>query len=336
VEIENKNLLRLYLVDILKGYSKASFNNSVLYIKHMDALSSGEIDLRKEEFYNKAVKNKLPSLKEQEDYIIKEGLWNEEKNKEIEKIRIYLNGLKKTKSKLFKNKDVESINAQIYEEEKKLLKLGLEKKELIGFTAEDYANKKINEYYMFISLYKDETLKENFFSASEFEELENIDITKLVELYNNKLSHFNDKNLKKISLINSHLSLFNISDDNPFYMYGKSIIYLTFYQIETFAYARFFKNQLSYAKHKPPDEYFEEPEKLVEWVESSKNTEEVLNKNQGKHNPKDGAVATSIVGAKKEDLAKIGGNENSVDLHNEAAKKGGVLSMEDLMKLHGI
>lgn len=334
MEIENKNLLRLYLVDILKGYSKASFNNSTLYIKHMDALSSGEIDLKKEEFYNKAVKNKLPSLREQEDYIIKEGLWNEEKNKEIDKIKIYLNGLKKTKSKLFKNKDLELVNAQIYEEEKKLLKLGLEKKELIGFTAEDYANKKINEYYMFISLYKDEALKENFFSASEFEELENIDITKLVELYNNKLSHFNDKNLKKISLINSHLSLFNISDDNPFYMYGKSIIYLTFYQIETFAYARFFKNQLSYAKHKPPDEYFEDPDKLIEWLESSKNAEELLEKSKNKND----TVATSIVGASKEDLQKAGldKNEKNVSLMDEAKKKGGTLSMQDLLKLHGV
>jgi aryl carrier-like protein len=187
---------------------------------------------------------------------------------------------------------------------------------------------------MFISLYKDSDLKENFFSQNEFDELENVDITKLVQIYNDKLSIYNDKNLKKISLLNSHLTLFNISDDNPYYMYGKSIVYLTFYQIEIFGYAKYFKNQLSYAKHKPADEYFEDPEKLIEWLESSKNVEELLEK--GASNKAD-TVATSIIGATKEDLKKAGLDEsNTISLTEEAKKRGGTLSMEDLMKLHGI
>jgi len=334
VQIDNKNLLRLYLVDILKGYSKTYLNDKLIYIKHMDSLSSGDVDLKKEEFYHKALKNKLPSLEDQEAYILKEELWSEEKNKEIKKIKEYITGLKKTKLKLFREKELKAINEQITNEEKKLLNLSLEKKELIGFTAEDYANKKINEYYMFISLYKDPDLKENFFSQNEFDELENVDISKLVQIYNDKLSIYNDKNLKKISLLNSHLTLFNISDDNPYYMYGKSIVYLTFYQIEIFGYAKYFKNQLSYAKHKPADEYFEDPEKLIEWLESSKNVEELLEK--GASNKAD-TVATSIIGATKEDLKKAGFDEsNTISLTEEAKKRGGTLSMEDLMKLHGI
>lgn len=334
MQIDNKNLLRLYLVDILKGYSKTYLNDKLIYIKHMDSVSSGDVDLKKEEFYHKALKNKLPSLADQEAYILKEELWSEEKNKEIKKIKEYITGLKKTKLKLFREQELKAINEQITNEEKKLLNLSLEKKELIGFTAEDYANKKINEYYMFISLYKDTELKENFFSQNEFDELENVDITKLVQIYNDKLSIYNDKNLKKISLLNSHLTLFNISDDNPYYMYGKSIVYLTFYQIEIFGYAKYFKNQLSYAKHKPADEYFEDPEKLIEWLESSKNVEELLEK--GASNKAD-TVATSIIGATKEDLKKAGLDEsNTISLTEEAKKRGGTLSMEDLMKLHGI
>jgi len=334
VQIDNKNLLRLYLVDILKGYSKTYLNDKTIYIKHMDSLSSGEVDLKKEEFYSKALKNKLPSLVDQEAYILKEDLWSEEKNKEIKKIKEYIIGLRKTKLKLFREEELISVNKQINNEENKLLNLNLEKKELIGFTAEDYANKKINEYYMFISLYKDTELKENFFSQNEFDELENVDITKLVKIYNDKLSIYNDKNLKKISLLNSHLTLFNISDDNPYYMYGKSIVYLTFYQIEIFGYAKYFKNQLSYAKHKPADEYFEDPDKLIEWLESSKNVEELLEKTS---NSKADTVSTSIIGATKEDLKKAGLDEsNSISLTEEAKKRGGTLSMEDLMKLHGI
>ena len=53
MQIDNKNLLRLYLVDILKGYSKTYLNDKLIYIKHMDSVSSGDVDLKKEEFYHK-------------------------------------------------------------------------------------------------------------------------------------------------------------------------------------------------------------------------------------------------------------------------------------------
>ena len=82
------------------------------------------------------------------------------------------------------------------------------------------------------------------------------------------------------------------------------------------------------------DENYDDPEKLIDWLESSINVEEVLNKSKNKNN--EGAVGTSIVGAKKEDLAKIGADEQNVSLHKEAEKMGGTLSMTDLMKLHGI
>jgi hypothetical protein len=118
-------------------------------------------------------------------------------------------------------------------------------------------------------------------------------------------------------------------------MYGKCIVNLTFYQMEIFGYARYFKNALSQAKHRPPDEYYENPDKLIEWLDSSKNAEEVLSKNEASAKKTEGTIATSIVGANKEDLAKIGKDENSISLHKEAEKKGGVLTMEDLMKMHG-
>jgi hypothetical protein len=228
------------------------------------------------------------------------------------------------------------MNKQINEENIKLFGLISERKELLGFTVEDYANKKINEYFMFNSLFKDKDLKYKFFSEEEFDELENKDLSEILEIYNNINKNYIDKNLKKIALSSYYLSLFNLSDDNPYYMYGKPIIYLTFYQMEIFGYARYFKNALSQAKHSPPDEYYEDPDQLIEWLESSKNVEEVLNKNESNQKKTEGAIATSIVGANKEDLAKIGKDENRVSLHKEAQKKGGTLNMEDLMKMHGL
>ena len=50
--------------------------------------------------------------------------------------------------------------------------------------------------------------------------------------------------------------------------------------------------------------------------------------------------ASTIVGATKEDLEALGVSATqdigeTVDLNDELAKKGGTMSMEDIMKLHG-
>ena len=86
---------------------------------------------------------------------------------------------------------------------------------------------------------------------------------------------------------------------------------------------------------KVPDDVKEDPEKLVEWFESTKNAREVLDKSKGAE--KEGS-ATSLVGATKQDLKRLGlDNPNeTINLAKKAAEKGGTLSMEDMMKIHGV
>jgi hypothetical protein len=331
----DKNKLRLLFIDILKGYSLSYYRDNKLYFKHNTSFDSGDIDHLKQEFLEKAKKNGLPTEDQKEEYLIAENLWSKENNEKIKKLKSDISILKQTKSKLFKSDDINELNRQIDEKKLELITLTVERKDLLGFTVEDYANKKINEYYMFNSLFKDKDLKDRYFSEIEFDELENKEISEVLNIYNTINKNFIESNLKKIALSSYYLSLFNLCDENAYNLYGKPIVYLTFYQMEVFGYARYFKNALSEAKHKPSDEYYEDPDKLIEWLESSKNVEEVLNKNENNQKKTEGAIATSIVGAKKEDLAKIGKDENGISLHKEALKKGGTLSMEDLMKMHG-
>lgn len=331
-----KNKLRLSFVDILKGYSLSYYKNNKLYFKHNTSFDSGDIDQLRQEFIEIAQKKGLPTEDQKEEYIILEDLWSKDKNEEIKNLKYNISNLKQTKSKLFKSDDINEFNKQIDVKKLELINLISERKELLGFTVEDYATKKINEYYMFNSLFKDKNLKDKFFSEEEFDELENKDISEILQIYNDINKNFTENNLKKIALSSYYLSLFNICDESAYNLYGKPIIYLTFYQMEVFGYARYFKNALEQAKHKPTDELYENPEKLIEWLESSRNAEELLNKTEEGHRGTEGAIATSIIGAKKEDLAKIGKDENGISLHKEAQKKGGVLNMDDLIKMHGV
>jgi len=334
-----ENNLKILFSEIIKGYSKKNIEGfGTLFFKHINNQDSAEIDIYNEQFFIKAKSMGLPTEKDQEEYLIKEGLWEFKKDKRIKELENFLVNLKTTKSKLFLKAQIDQINNEIDKNELELKTLKFEKKDLIGFTSEDYTFKKLNEYYMYVSLFKDESLKEKFFKESDYEDLDNKEIMLLIKSYNEVNGRFNDRNLKKISLAGYFSNLFYLSKDDPYIFYGKPLVELSFYQIELFSYGKYFKNILSNAKTRPPDYLMTDPEKLIEWYEGSKNVDEVLNKNS-KVAQKDN-VATSIIGATSEDINRLGiKNDNetvAIDLNKEAAKKGGKLDMQDLIKLHGL
>jgi hypothetical protein len=79
----------------------------------------------------------------------------------------------------------------------------------------------------------------------------------------------------------------------------------------------------------------QDPDRLLELYEIEKKQEE---NNDGKDAT---GVASTVVGATKEDMEALGMTKDpldssTVDLNEEIRKKGGTLSMEDMIKLHGV
>jgi hypothetical protein len=173
------------------------------------------------------------------------------------------------------------------------------------------------------------------FSKEEFDELGEGQMVELIGIYNKSTKKFKSDALKRISVSGFFTNLFYLCSDNPFVFFGKSVVELTFYQIELFGYGRYYKNMIENSENKPPEEISSNPEKLVEWFESSKSARETLDKS--KMGGQDGS-ATSLVGASKEDLQRLGlDNPNeTINLAKKAAEKGGSLTMDDMMKLHGM
>lgn len=332
MNLEEKSKLKLIFVDIINGFSHETLEGNKIYLKHLNTFDSGDIESVKDFFHKKAVKAGLPSRSDKLRYLETEDLWTSKEENEIKSIKNFITTLKNTKRKLFKSKDIDSINGQIKTEENKLDDLKLQRKKLIGFTAEDYSSKRSNEHIIYVSLYKDSSLKERLFSEKDFRDLEEEDLSKFGEIYLRNSVDFSSLNLKKIALLPFYKNIYNLSSDNPYFFYGKRVLDLSFHQIEVFCYARYFSNILSQAKN-PPEEYLENPDKLIEWADSSKNAEELLNSNKTNSQ----ADGRSLVGATKEDLERAGiKNEGGVSIFDEAKKNGGSLSMEDMMKLHGI
>lgn len=325
--------LKLVFSEIVEGYS---LTRSELFgdlkIKHINNYDSAKTDIKNNYYFEKAVSQGLPKREEKLEYLIKEKLWDSEKDKEADRLKEMLKGMNRTKSKLFLQTQIDAIKKDIVDNEIKLSNILAEKESVIGFTAEEYANRRINEYYMHISILDEEG--KQLFGENEFDELEQDQVNDIMRVYEKNNRKFKAEILKKISLADFFTNIFYLCEDNVFNFYGKPVIDLTFYQIEIYSYGRYFKSIIQNSEEKIPDHIVEDPDKLIEWAESSKNVKEVLEKSSGDAE----SGASSIMGATKQDLAKAGIDENQdvIDLSQKAQEKGGRLTMEDMMKLHGV
>ena len=84
----------------------------------------------------------------------------------------------------------------------------------------------------------------------------------------------------------------------------------------------------------PPDSDYDDPDKLIEWYDKAKSTEEIKKSMEGKE-------ASTLTGATKEEMDQmIKDDPLAIDLNKEvkkAAEEKGkkVLDMSDIMKIHG-
>ena len=326
--------LKIVFSEILRGYTLVNLSDfGTVKIKHFNNFDSAELDLKNRFFYDKAVSQGLPTRKERIDHLLDEDIWTEKKNKEILNLKSLIAGLKNSKSKVFLQVHIDQINNDLKKSQAELSTLSLKKEELIGFCAEAYAARRINEHYMHRALLRENGKK--LFTNEDFEELEEGKLVDLIGAYNKSTKKFNSNNLKRLSVSGFFTNLFYLCENNAYSFFGKPLVQLSFYQIELFGYGRYYKSLIENSDNKPPDEISSDPEKMVEWFESSKNVKETLDKS--KVVGQDGA-SQSLVGATTQDLKRLGlDNPNeTINLAKKAAEKGGRLNMEDMMKLHGV
>jgi len=340
-----KEELRFLYNDIIFGFTEFDyFENNICFIKHLTPFDSAKIDQVTLNARRKAESMGLNSEKQQLDFLEKEKLWTSKDEADFVELRGYIRTLEISKNKLLIQDQIDALEAQIKDAEKNFVDKFKTRSELVGFTSEAYSSKKTNEFYVYRSLYKDSDFKNPYYSEEEFDVLNQSELEKLVSAYNVVTAQFVDESLKRIALSGFFLNFFYVSNDNPYYFFGKPIVNLTFYQLSLFSHGVRYKNMLQNAKHKPPEELFDDPDKLTEFFErgeeAMKAMEELDNKAKNPLGGKEkGGGATTLVGATKEQLKDLGLGEDQgeyVSLSKEASKKGGKLDIYDLMKIHNV
>lgn len=317
--------------DIINGFSefKEPANKNLCFVKHFNELDFANFESKKNEFYQKAIKLKLPTKEEKEKYIFDEGLWTKEADIEISNKYSYLENLKKSKSKLFLISQIEQINKEIATIEIELKLKKTERDNLIGYTAEKYSDNRMNIIHISNSIYKDKNLTQKLFSEEDLEDFDDKKFYDYIIEYNRVMDIFKEETIKKLAIENNVQILIGLCGDNLYYFYCKPLAYLTSYQSLLLLYGRYFRGiMMSEEYTKIPENIKEDPDKLMDWFTANKNLKDKTRKNNKTSGP------SFIMGASDKDMKAIGGQENSGDINEIAKQKGGVLGVEELAKFY--
>lgn len=329
--------LRLIYSSIIKGSSSFLLDKNLYYIKHLSALDSCDIDIKKQEYFELAKSRGYITYQDKYNQLIEKKLWTVEKENLLKEYKDFLGNLHHSKKQVTLQKDKKLYDIDIANYQGKILELEIEKNKLIGKTAESFADRRANEYYIFVSLYNDDKLSRRFYDMEQFKDLEQEELDKLVKIYNEKMGDFNEGNLKKISLLPGFFNLFCLAGDYIRDIFGKPFIELTFYQIELISWSRQFKNILQNAKTPPPNHLFSEPEKLLQWFGMNENLNENNTDIPDDPSKKVISAAKSMVGATSEELKEAGISTSHNDRLTKALKNSpnGEIGFAELLKLEG-
>jgi hypothetical protein len=324
--------LKIALFEIIRGFTVIDVGrHKSIYVKHFTFIDTASIDLKYAEAYKFAIGKGLPLIDEQIKTAIGNNTWTEKQEKRYSEIPAEINTLKLTKSKLFLKRELDSINSEIETLEKELLRLEYERSEVVGYTAEIFATKKANEHAIYYS-FRGKNLDTFYFSEEEYETFSNEEISNLIVGHAGYVAKFTPKEMKRIAISTAFMNMIYLAGEDIMSFFGKPVLELTNRQMEVYNLGRYFKNLMAEYKGTITDDLLADPDKFIEAAENTKTAQNFADKLDNKE-----SSGTAIVGATKEDIEKLGLTKEAgtISLADEASKKGGSLSMEELMKLHG-
>ncbi len=236
--------LRYLYGQILLGVSSVKIEDKNVFIRHFSPMEQSELDREHSIFLSAALHSGLSDEKTKLAELEKDSLWTDADEAKIENQQFYLRGLVDSKKNLVLASQVAEQNKLIEEAQKDLDSQLSRRSNLLGLTAELFANKKLSERYIFNSVFKDKNCNFSLFSDEEFEYLEIEELNTITTAFNTAMRELNDQTIKKIAISRFFQDIFSLCDDNIFYFYGKPIVSLTFKQSELAGCGRFFKSIL--------------------------------------------------------------------------------------------
>ena len=256
---ENKNVkyffdeiyeVKLLYAEIIRGYSYDF--DSKIYIKHFSELEKIQIIEKRQQIYKTSISRGVKTDKQAADYLISQELWSEEKEEEIASFEMMVEDNTKQADLIVSPVQKKVVMDLVGKDRAKLELLKEERADLIGLTAEKYADDKYINYHLYYSFFKDAGLSERFFSEADFKDLEESDITQYFSMYSKIFKNFSAKNIKKICVSPFFLNSISFAYEDPRLFLDKSYNQYTSYQLEIHSLGKRNVRVLSETSTNPP------------------------------------------------------------------------------------
>lgn len=316
--------------EIFDGYTEFFFKGEPVYLKHFSIRDQRYIHKYYNKYKNIAVNKGIPTEEEALNQLKQDDLWSSNDDHKISSIELELNNLKDSLLNTILPSQKKVLQENINERQKELNILKIKRKEVVGTTAEDFANTRANEEFIRYILFKDQELKEHLFTEEQFGDLDDEDVAILLK-QNSSCSNRLNEELIQESVLRDFFNMYLSQTEDVSSFYGKPIVQLSVYQLKLALYARVFYNIFQY-NDDIPNGIKKDPSALLRFAESKRSSgnNKVLSKVKDKN-----SGATTLFGATKEDLQEIIPDAPTISLSDHIKNSGGTLSMEDMIKLMG-
>ncbi len=331
---KNSEYGRIYS-EICRGFSTDLIEGSTVYFKHPTIAEHFSTYSNYDIFISDGRKKGLELEVEKVEEAIKGGWWTSEKESRLNFLRKTAQNLFKTRDKLLLLSQKVEIEKQIKQTEAILVTYTKERREIVGYTLEDYASSKLTEELLIFFTYKNSEFTERLFSnRSEYYDLTDGHVEKIKIGFDQYSRIFNNDNIRRVAASGFFQNLVYLNED-AYSFWGKPTVQCTKYQIDLLLYGKMYKNMIkSYAENGKPiaDQILNDPDTFVEWSDNQSGGSNYKNRKQksGKN------AVSSYVGATQEDLDHLGVKTEKIggkSLLELAAEKGGQLDKNDYLSL---
>jgi len=312
------------ICEIFDGYSEISFRDETLFLRHINIRDQRMLNSCFEKQKQRAIEACVPTEKEKLDELKASGEWLEKDDLEIESKKSYIDNMLQTKKQLELKSQKKAIQDTIDTETAELNKLLFRRNQLVGKTAEDFANIRANEEFIRNIIYSDRELSKLYFSEEDFNLLESADLSNLVSQYGEVSQRINDDAVQE-AVLSDHFTLYLGRIENPNF-FSRSIVSLSINQLKILAYGKMFLNIFQNVEN-IPESIKKSPKDLLDFVETQRKRQEKEQKSKKSHQ------MVGMVGASKEDLESYDPTAKKIDLAAELKKKGGKMGTDDFAKL---
>jgi hypothetical protein len=310
--------LRRAFNDVTLGYSRETLMGRTVYIKHLGYGDQVENDTKRDEYFNEARTQGLSTAEQKIVALIERGDWSEAKEKEIKACKTQIENLIEGKKKNMKMPSlVKNYTEQIKKEEVLYTQRLTAKINALGLTCESYADRLLNDWYIYTNLFADKALTIPFFTQEEFDYITEPDMDVVAKTYNVAMEICGEPNLKKLTIQPFFQNYFGLTGDNLSQFFGKPIAQLTFFQIRVLSLGAHFRHIFSsHDTSKFPEDVRNDPDLLTDYAAAANKGKEEMEK-QGAYDED-----SIVVGGKKEDTDVLGVKTNP-GLASQIAKDGG-------------